>query len=144
MSDLRLLSCARLLEQGQRLDQFSTGLSLLALAGALVTVTLTQLPLVAALLVLCLLAGAVEKYWALRVAFDAALFARMAEAADLPAATQQLDDGLHGLGLLPAHNKGRDWSLRCQGALALLRNQGLTLAAQLLLAVAAVAAGAFL
>jgi hypothetical protein len=144
MSDLRLLSCARLLEQGQRLDQFSTGLSLVALGGALLAVTLAKVPLVAVLLLLCLLAGALEKYWALRVAFDAALFARVAEAADLPAATQQLDDSLHGLGLLPAHNKGRDWTLRCQGAMALLRNQGLSLAAQVLLAVAAVLAGAFL
>lgn len=142
MSDLRLLSCARLLEQGQRLDQLSTGLCVVALAAALLIVVPAKLLLMAALLVLSLLAGALEKYWALRVAFDAALFARMADAADLPAATHQLDDGLVGLGLMPAANTGRDWALRCQGALALLRNQGLALAAQLILAVAAVAARA--
>lgn len=143
MSDPRLMSCARLLEQGRRLDQLSTGLSLVALAGAVLAVVLAKLPLVAVLLLLCLLAGALEKYWALRVGFDAALFSRMAEATDLHAATRQLDDGLHALGLLPTRNKGRDWALRCQGALALLRNQVLSLAAQLLLAAAAVLAGAY-
>ena len=143
MSDMRLLGCARLLEQGQRLDQLSTGLSVVALASALLLAIQYKLLLVALLLVLVLLAGALEKYWALRVAFDAALFARLAEAEDLDAATAQLDDGLLGLGLMPAGNVGRDWTLRCKGALGLLRKQGLALAVQLLLAVAAVAAGAF-
>ncbi len=143
MSDLRLLSCARLLEQGQRLDQLSTSLSVVALAGALLVTIHYQLLLVAGLLVLTLLAGALEKYWAMRVAFDAALFARLADAADLSAATVELDDGLLGLGLMPAANVGRDWTLRCNGAMGLLRKQGLALAVQLLLAVAAVAAGAF-
>jgi len=143
MSDLRLLSCARLLEQGQRLDQLSTGLSVVALAGALLVTIHYHLLLVAGLLVLTLLAGALEKYWAMRVAFDAALFARLADAADLRAATVELDDGLLGLGLMPAANVGRDWTRRCKGALSLLRKQGLALAVQLLLALAAVAAGAF-
>jgi len=143
MSDLRLLACAHLLEQGKRLDQLSTVLSGVALAGALLAAVHYHALWMAALLALTLLIGAVEKYWAIRVAFDAGLFARMAEADDLAAATVQLDDGLTGLGLMPAANAGRDWTLRCQGALGLLRKQGLSFAAQLLLAVAAVAAGVF-
>lgn len=143
MSDLRLLVCARLLEQGQRLDQLSTALSAVALAGALLAAIHYHLLLVTALLVLTLLSGAVEKYWAIRVAFDAALFADVAEADDRVAATTQLDEGLTGLGLMPAANAGRDWTQRCQGALGLLRKQGLSFAAQLLLALVAVAAGVF-
>lgn len=143
MSDLRLLACARLLEQGQRLDQLSTGISAAALAGALLAAVHYHLLLVAGLLALTLLVGAVEKYWAIRVAFDAALFADVAGADDRVAATAHLDEALTGLGLMPAANAGREWTLRCQGALGLLRKQGLAFAAQLLLALAAVAAGAF-
>lgn len=143
MSDLRLLACARLLEQGQRLDQLSTAISAVALAGALLAAVHYHLLLVAVLLALILLVGAVEKYWAIRVAFDAALFADVAGADDRVAATAQLDEGLTGLGLMPAANAGRDWTLRCQGALGLLRKQGLAFAAQLLLALVAVAAGVF-
>lgn len=143
MSDLRLLACARLLEQGKRLDQLSTALSAVALAGALLAALHYHLVLLTGLLVLTLLIGVVEKFWAIRVAFDAALFADMAKANDLAVATAHLDKGLTGLGLMPAANAGREWALRCQGALGLLRKQGLSFAAQLLLALAAVAAGAF-
>ena len=143
MSDLRLLACARLLDQGHRLDRLSTGLSAVALAGALLSAIHYHALWMTALLVLTLLAGAVEKYWAIRVAFDAALFADVAKADDLATATAQLDEGLTGLGLMPAAHSGREWALRCQGALGLLRKQGLSFAAQLLLALAAVAAGAF-
>lgn len=139
MNAMGLFTCARLLEQGKRLDGFSTGISLLALGGALYSALLGG-GLIAGLLVLVLLCGVLEKYFAIRVALDAALFSRMAEAGDeLDSQSHEMDAGLIGLGLMPATAAGRDWRLRSQGALRLLRWQASALLGQVLLATLAVA-----
>lgn len=132
-ADLQLV--AALLRRGRSLDHFSTALSLVA-------VVLGLSPLLGApgglgLGLFCatlLLVGLAEKYWALRVALDAELFQQLACAGEqLDAHTQALDQALQRLGLQPAEQAGRSWSLRCQGALGLLRRQILCLLFQAVL-----------
>jgi hypothetical protein len=92
------------------------------------------LPLLAGTLILL---GVAQKYWALRVAFDAELFAAMAKAGgELERNTQAMDRALVDLGLLPAARADRPWAERCRGALRLLRIQAVLCALQLLLALA--------
>ncbi|PAV69948.1 hypothetical protein WR25_11307 [Diploscapter pachys] len=74
-------------------------------------------------------------YWAIRVALDAELFARLASRDSLPADTQALDRALFELRLKPTADDPRGWPARSEAALALLRRQALCLAAQVLLAV---------
>ncbi|SFB49190.1 hypothetical protein SAMN03159488_04365 [Pseudomonas sp. NFIX10] len=135
ISDMELHTVASLLRRGHSLDQLSTGLTLLgALLGLgqwLVGVIDPWLLLLsAALLVL----GVLEKYWALRVAFDADLFQRMADSTQsLAERTYTLDQALISLGLQPAARAGRLWTERRHGALLLLRRQSRLLAVQVVL-----------
>jgi hypothetical protein len=81
-----------------------------------------------------LVLGLWQKYWALRVGFDADLFRHLADRAeDLPQRTQDLDQALTALGMQPAERGGRPWSERITGALKLLRRQALLVVAQVLL-----------
>lgn len=141
-SEMQLALVAGLLRRGHGLDLLSNALTLLALAYGLA-------PLLGALhsaasSVLCgllVMLGLAQKYWAIRVALDAELFARLADdAARLTVSTAELDQALHSLGLQPATTQTRDWSQRCQGALRLLRLQAAWLLAQLVLTVATILA----
>ena len=144
--DMQLQVTASLLRRGDSLDRLSTGLTLL---GALLG--LSQFILAdpggwdaacgSGLLVL----GLWQKYWALRVAFDADLFQRLAAStADLGERTQDLDQALTALDLQPAERAGRPWSQRIAGALKLLRRQALLVAAQVLLTLVFILAGPWL
>lgn len=141
-TDMQLLLVAGLLRRGRLLDQLSTGLTLLALALGLVPLLSGQVnPASAVLCGLLVLLGLAQKYWAVRVALDADLFAQLAGQPDqLTENTRQLDAALHSLGLQPANSNERPWPERCRGALRLLRLQVAWLAAQILLALAAVLA----
>lgn len=127
-----LLLVAALLRRGRSLDHFSSALSLVAVIFGLAPwlgapASLPLALICAALLIL----GLAEKYWALRVALDAELFQRLAEAGEqLDSQTHALDQALQKLGLQNAQLAGRDWSLRAQGALGLLRKQALCLLLQ--------------
>ncbi|WP_420230914.1 hypothetical protein ACN079_16090 [Pseudomonas sp. ABY48] len=135
ITDMELHTVASLLRRGHSLDQLSTGLTLLAalvgLGQWLVGVIDPWLLfLCAALFVL----GVLEKYWALRVAFDADLFQRMADSSQsLAERTYELDQALTALGLQLAERAGRLWTERRHGALLLLRRQSRLLAAQVVL-----------
>ncbi|MES2820192.1 MAG: hypothetical protein V4812_14535 [Pseudomonadota bacterium] len=138
MSELALRTLAALLRRGQDLNRLSMALTLLALALGVVLPLFAPvgLPLCALLLGLVLL-GLVQKYWALRVAFDADLLSQLASApGSLEQRTRDLDQALVELGLLPSARAGRPWAQRSQGALRLLRTQALLCALQLLLALA--------
>lgn len=144
--DLQLQVTASLLRRGDSLDRLSTGFTLLgALLGLSQYVTESPgywgLVCSGGLLVL----GLGQKYWALRVAFDADLFQRLAECADnLPESTRALDQALTALNMQPADRGGRPWSERTSGALKLLRRQALLLAAQILLTTVFILAGPWL
>ncbi|AKJ98097.1 MULTISPECIES: hypothetical protein [Pseudomonas] len=132
MSDLQLHTVASLLRRGHCLDQFSTGLTLLAALLGLGQWLLGNVnPWLLLFSGVLFSLGVLQKYWALRVAFDADLFQRMADDQQpLAERTQALDQALNTLGLQPAERAGRPWTERSLGALRLLRRQSLLLAAQ--------------
>lgn len=132
-----LLLVTALLRQGCSLDRFSSALSLVAVLFGLAPWLGAPPSLILALLCAAqLVAGLAEKYWALRVALDAELFQRLAEAGEqLDSQTHALDQALQNLGLQNAQQAGRDWSLRAQGALGLLRKQALCLLLQIVIVV---------
>lgn len=141
-TEMQLQLVASLLRRGRLLDQLSSGLTLLALALGLAPLIGAQVnPASAMLCGLLVLLGLAQKYWAVRVALDAELFAQLAgQPEQLADNTRQLDAALYSLGLQPANPVERPWPERCRGALRLLRLQVACLAAQILLAVAAVLA----
>ncbi|WP_025131582.1 hypothetical protein [Pseudomonas sp. PH1b] len=145
-TEMQLHSVASLLRQGRALDQLSTGLTLLGALYGLGQYLLASVTLGGMLVSLALvLLGLVEKYLALRVAFDADLFQRVADApAALEHSTQALDQALGALGLLPLERAGRPWNERSRGALGLLRRQALLLAAQVLVLLSLILASPWL
>ena len=132
-----LLLVAALLRRGRSIDHFSSALSLVAVVFGLAPWLGAPASLILALTCAALLiTGLVEKYWALRVALDAELFQRLAEAGEqLDSQTHALDQALQNLGLQNAEQGGRTWSLRAQGALGLLRKQALCLLLQIVIVV---------
>ncbi|SFO63715.1 hypothetical protein SAMN03159304_04333 [Pseudomonas sp. NFACC24-1] len=135
ISDMELHTVASLLRRGHSLDQLSTGLTLLgALLGLGQWLVGVIDPWLLLLSVALLVLGVLEKYWALRVAFDADLFQRMADSSQsLAERTYTLDQALISLGLQPAARAGRLWTERRHGALLLLRRQSRLLAVQVVL-----------
>ncbi|WP_053151861.1 hypothetical protein [Pseudomonas sp. Pf153] len=134
-SDMELHSVASLLRRGRSLDQFSTGLTLLAALLGLGQWLLGRIdPWLLLFSAVLFTLGVLQKYWALRVAFDADLFQRVADGTQpLVERSQALDQALVALGLQQAGRGGRPWSERQNGALRLLRRQSLLLAAQVIL-----------
>ncbi|SDS93226.1 hypothetical protein [Pseudomonas prosekii] len=154
--EVELHVVASLLRRGRSLDQLSTGLTVLGvLFGLLQWLLVTPLALGLILSVWLIVTGLWQKYWAFRVAFDADLFALMArdggadadadaQALALAQRTSALDQALQNLGLQPADRAGRPWPERQRGALKLLRNQAVLLAAQVLPTVAVILASPWL
>ncbi|NIE76496.1 hypothetical protein F3J45_18835 [Pantoea sp. Ap-967] len=134
---MNLQLIASLLQRGRQLERWSDGISLVALAYGLAPLAGAAVqPGGTMLCIALLLLGGLHKYWAIRVALDAALFAHLAASNDLAADTQALDQALHGLKLKPQASDTRDWPTRSQGALALLRRQVSCLGLQVLLVLA--------
>lgn len=133
-SDMQLHAVASLLRRGHSLDQFSTGLTLLAALLGLGQWLLGRMdPWLLLFSAVLFTLGVLQKYWALRVAFDADLFQRVADGTQpLAERTEALDRALSALGLQPAERGGRLWTERSHGALRLLRRQSLLLAAQVI------------
>lgn len=131
---MKLSVVASLLARGAQLERLSDGISLLALAYGLAPLLGAPLQPLASLACALLLAlGMLHKYWAVRVALDAELFARLGASSDLPADTQALDQALFELRLKAQAQDTRAWPARSQAALALLRRQALCLGLQVLL-----------
>ncbi|SIP88761.1 hypothetical protein [Aquipseudomonas alcaligenes] len=141
-SEMQLTLVAGLLRRGRGLDLLSNALTLLALAYGLAPLLGT--PPSAASAVICgllVMLGLAQKYWAIRVALDAELFARLADdLGRLVSRTTELDQALHNLGLQPASAQPRDWQERSRAAIRLLRLQVAWLVAQLLLALVVILA----
>lgn len=141
-SEMQLALVAGLLRRGRGLDLLSSAMTLLALAYGLAPLLGT--PHSAASSILCgllVMLGLAQKYWAIRVALDAELFARLADdLGRLVSRTTELDQALRNLGLQPASAQPRDWQERSRAAIRLLRLQVAWLVAQLLLALAAILA----
>ncbi len=79
--------------------------------------------------------GLVAQWMAVRVRFDARLFARLADDGRSRAlAPAHLDRALRGVGTVPRDKEGRDWDTRCRGALDLVRTLGLIVVMQVVFA----------
>ncbi|BBP80326.1 hypothetical protein CCU68_05925 [Pseudomonas gingeri NCPPB 3146 = LMG 5327] len=132
-ADMPLQVVASLLRRGRSLDQLSTGLTVLGVLSGLAPLLIGTLSSWCLLLsVWLVLTGLLQKYWALRVAFDADLFQLMAgEPSGLGDRTEALDQALHDLGLQPRHTPARPWAERSRGALGLLKRQALLLIVQI-------------
>ena len=75
-ADMELQVVASLLRRGRSLDQLSTGLTLLGVLFGLAQLLMASVAPICLLLSLWMIVlGLLQKYWALRVAFDADLFA---------------------------------------------------------------------
>ncbi|KAF1012595.1 MAG: hypothetical protein GAK32_00008 [Pseudomonas fluorescens] len=141
-ADMQLQVVASLLRRGRSLDQLSTGLTLLGVLFGLAQLLMISISTLCLLLSLwMILLGLLQKYWALRVAFDADLFALLARD---PQRAPELDQALQNLGLQSAKRTGRPWAERQRGALKLLRKQAYLLAAQVVLTVAVILASPWL
>ena len=140
--DMELQIVASLLRRGRSLDQLSTGLTLLGVLFGLAQLLLASISTTCLLLALWMIVlGLLQKYWALRVAFDADLFALLAR--DVTR-TPDLDQALQTLGLQLPKRAGRPWSERRRGALKLLRKQAWLLGAQALLTLGVILASPWL
>ncbi|SHL45756.1 hypothetical protein [Phytopseudomonas punonensis] len=138
-SEMQLQLVAGLLRRGKSLDRLSGALTVLALVVGLGPLLgFMALSTGAAVSVSLLVCGLLQKYYALRVALDAELFATLAAAPEqLDRRTTQLDQALLSLGH-KASGSARSCEQRSRGALRLLRLQALWLGLQLLIALAAI------
>ncbi|WP_434581305.1 hypothetical protein J3P95_03600 [Pseudomonas sp. Z5-35] len=145
-SDMELHTVASLLRRGQSLDQFSTGLTLLAALIGLGQWLVGSIdPWLLLLSFGVFVLGMQEKYLAFRVAFDADLFQIVADAGKpLTERTEALDAALANLGLQPVERGGRSWPERSHGSMRLLRRQALSVATQAVLTVSVILASPWL
>lgn len=131
---LKIHVMAAVLRQGRGM----ASVAWLLAAAALAVLCLTPAATVASgAALLSLLAGVVQAYHAVRVAFDAALLDGFATT-HTDADPEPIDDALQALGLRAASGLRRGWPERWQGMRGLLRGQFLALIAQALLLLAAV------
>ena len=133
----QLALCSDALCAARTLRALTTGLSVIAAAGMALAGFVGGVPAMA-LWTVTLGLGALAQWLAYRIAFDAALFSRLADEGrrgelDLAA----FDRAMLALGLLPAAKGGRDVGTRCRGALTLLRALGVAVVMQIVLIIIA-------
>ena len=134
----RLRLTADALAAAATIDTLATGLTLAGVAGIVVALALPVAAPATAALAGVVVLGLVAKWMALRVSFDARVFAELVDAVHKSGfRTDHLDRALRGVGMLPNRKESRDWDTRCRGALRLMRILGWLTAAQGLLFVAA-------
>ncbi len=117
---------AALLRQGRWLTRLSLGLVVVALAGAMLAAALMR-PLWALPGALSLPAGFTALWLGIRAAFDADLFAALAQNPDFPG----FDRAMSTLDLMPSDRAGRALDLRIAGALRLQKHQGIACGIQI-------------
>jgi len=138
----RLRLTADALDSAAAIDIIASGFTLVGAVGIVVAFWHPTASVALALLAAEVLLGLGATWMAVRVRFDAKLFAELVDAVQKSGfRTEHLDRALRGVGMLPAKKEGRDWDTRCRGALNQMRKLGWIAALQgLLLVVAAVTA----
>jgi len=114
----QLLVTARFLRATKSIDWLAMGLTLVAA---------WSLPRPASIIALVL--GVIAKYLGFRIAFDASLFADLAEGR---LTMEAFDEAAVSLTLMPRKKAGRPIAVRCRGARRLVTLIGVVTAAQLL------------
>ncbi|MFY9960190.1 hypothetical protein [Pseudomonas sp.] len=140
-SQTSLAVVASLLKRGHQVERLADGVSLLALFFGLAPLLIGAPShwFSTALCALLLLAGLLQKFFAIRVALDADLFAQLATRGEqLVQHTQALDQALFSLGLKASQVDNRDWTTRSRAAMRLLRQQVLCFTVQAILALVAI------
>ena len=118
----RLRLTADALAAAATIDTLATGLTLAGVAGIVVALALPVAAPATAALAGVVVLGLVAKWMALRVRFDARVFAELVDAVHKSGfRTDHLDRALRGVGMLPDRKESRDWDTRCRGALRLMR-----------------------
>lgn len=120
---------AAYLRQGRALDRISRGLTLLGVGGLLAATYASAPLLVSAPVLLALVFGLVQSYFAFRAGFDAEIFGHLAGNAF---STTNFDGAMKRLGLFAQDRASRLMSERARGAMALVRRQAIFLALQVL------------
>lgn len=120
---------AAYLRQGRALDRISRGLTLLGVGGLLAATYASAPLLVSAPVLLVLVFGLVQSYFAFRAGFDAEIFGHLAGNAF---STTNFDGAMKRLGLFAQDRASRPMSERARGAMALVRRQAIFLALQVL------------
>ena len=134
----RLRLTADALAAAATIDTLATGLTLAGVAGIVLALAQPVAALAALALTGVVVLGLVAKWMALRVSFDARVFAELVDAVHKSGfRTDHLDRALRGVGMLPDRKESRDWDTRCRGALRLMRIMNWLTIAQGLLFVAA-------
>jgi hypothetical protein len=136
----RLRLTADALDSAAAIDIVARGFTLVGAVGIAVAFWHPAAGVTLALLAVEVLLGLGATWVAVRVRFDAKLFAELVDAVQKSGfRTEHLDRALRGVGMLPANKEGRDWDSRCRGALRQMRKLGWIVALQgLLFVVAAV------
>ena len=135
----QLALCSDALCAARTLRALTTGLSVVAAAGMALAGFVGGVPAMA-LWTVTLGLGALAQWLAYRIAFDAALFSRLADEGEGRRGELDLaafDRAMLALGLLPAAKAGRDVGTRCRGALTLLRALGVAVVMQIVLIIIA-------
>lgn len=134
----RLRLVADALAAAGAIDTLSTSFTVIAAAGLAAAFWHPVGTFATALFATVVLLGLAAKWMAVRVRFDAAVFAALVAAVQNSGfRTEHLDRALRGVDMLPSGKEGRDWDTRCRGALSLMRQFGWLAATQGLLFVAA-------
>jgi len=134
----RLRLVADALAAAGAIDTLSTSFTVIAAAGLAAAFWHPVGTLATALFATVVLLGLAAKWMAVRVRFDATVFAALVAAVQNSGfRTEHLDRALRGVGMLPSSKEGRDWDTRCRGALSLMRRFGCLAATQGLLFVVA-------
>lgn len=121
----RLRLTADALEAAAPVDMLSTGFTLIGAVGLGVALWHPVAIAVIVLLAADIVLGLGAKWMAVRVRFDAAVFAALVYTVQRSNfRTEHLDRALGGVGMLPANKEGRDWDTRFHGALGLMRRLG--------------------
>lgn len=117
----RLRLTADALRAAGAIDALATGMTLVAIAATGVALWHPLLLPVGVVLAVQILLGLVAKALAVRIRFEAAVFAALVGSVQGSSfRTEHLDRALRGVGMLRPGKEGRDWDTRCRDALRLV------------------------
>lgn len=134
VEQIKIVACAALLEQANKIHYCSLSISLASVFALLILViSWTQNDILLLGLLLLIVLGLLETYMAIRTGFDARLLNALAkDDSELESQLQNMDQALIQLKLMPEQKAGRNLDLRLLSCMKLFRMQILLCGLQLL------------